>query len=204
LGEKVAEGRMRGKRFSSIIRIQNFYKAFFLLVVAVSGCTTVKVSEREQNAEVAALTQKLRDLSPSVNTVEAFRAADTAVRYPLLLAEEWRVTAPAVFNNTLINVGIHPRGLCYEWADALTVKMMTLHLQTLEIHRGVAKRGTRREHSCVMLTATGQNFTNGIALDAWRDGGKLHWSPVLQDKYTWQEVELIPSYQAELKAAAEK
>jgi hypothetical protein len=68
----------------------------------------------------------------------------------------------------------------------------------------VAKRGTRREHSCVVLTATGQNFTNGIALDAWRDGGKLHWSPVLQDKYAWQEVVLPPAYAEELKVAAEK
>lgn len=173
------------------------------IVVAVSGCSTVKVSDREQNAEVAALTRKLCSLSPSVSVFEAFQTADIAVRYPLLLAEEWRVTPPAAFNNTLINVGIHSRGLCYQWADALTVKLMTQHLQTLEIHRGVAKLGTRREHSCVVLTATGQNFTNGIALDAWRDGGKLHWSPVMQDKYAWQEVKLPTAYVNDLKAAAE-
>ncbi len=174
------------------------------IVAAVSGCATEKISDREQKTEVSVLAKNLCGLSSSVNTLEAFRAADTAVRYPLLLSEEWRVTPPAAFNNTLINVGIHSRGLCYQWADALTVKLMTLHLHTLEIHRGVAKLGTRREHSCVVLTAPGQNFTNGIALDAWRHCGKLNWSPVATDKYTWQEVDLPPLYQAELRAAAGK
>ena len=168
------------------------------------GCTTVKVSEADQNSEIAALAKNLTALSPQVNKVEALRAADTAVRYPLLLAQEWHATPPAAFNNALINFGIHPRGLCYQWADALTVKLMTLHLRTLELHRGVAKLGTRHEHSCVVLTAPGQNFTNGIALDAWRYSGKLNWSLVTQDKYAWQEVDLISGYAEELHAAAKK
>lgn len=175
-----------------------------LILVLATSCTTVRVPEARQQIEIVALTQNLCALSPSVNVVEAYRVADISVRYPLLLAEEWSATSPAAFNNTLIHVGIHPRGLCYQWADALTVKLMTLHLQSLEIHRGVAKLGTRREHSCVVLTATGQNFTNGIALDAWRGGGKIHWSPVTQDKYAWQKIKLPPAYMEELKAATEK
>lgn len=173
------------------------------LLLAI-GCTTVKISDAKQNAEIAALTRELAALSPAVNPAEALRAADVAVRYPLWLAQEWRATTPATFNNTLINCGIHPRGLCYQWADDLTVKLLALQLRTLKIHRGVAKLGTRREHSCVVLTATSQNFTNGLALDAWRNCGKLNWSPVTADKYAWQEVVLPPDYAAELQAAAEK
>ncbi len=176
----------------------------FFTVAIASGCATVKVSNTEQNFEIAALAKNLAVLSPQVNMVEALRVADTAVRYPLLLAGEWSATPPAAFNNTLINVGLRPRGLCYQWADALTVKLMTLHLQTLELHRGVAKLGTRREHSCVVLTAPGQNFTNGIALDAWRHCGKLNFAPVTAGKYAWQKVTLPPGYAEELKAEAEK
>ena len=181
-------------------------KILFLLlpVILATGCTTVKVSDAKQNSEIAALTRELAALAPAVNPAEALRAADVAVRYPLLLAEEWSATPPAAFNNTLINCSIHPRGLCFQWADALTVKLMALQLRTLELHRGVAKLGTRREHSCVVLTAPGQNFTNGLALDAWRDCGKLNVSPVTADKYAWQEVDLPPGYAAELQAAAEK
>ena len=173
------------------------------MLALLVGCATVKVSDAKQNSEIAALAKNLTALAPQVNVVEALRVADTAVRYPLLLAEDWHVTPPATFNNMLVNTGLHPRGLCYQWADALTVKLMTLHLQTLEIHRGVAKLDTRREHSCVVLTAPGQNFTNGLALDAWRHCGKINFSPVTADTYAWQEVALIPEYAAELKAAAE-
>ncbi len=175
----------------------------FLLAFAV-GCTTVRVPEARQKSEVIALAEKFRSLSPQVDSAEAERTADAAIRYPLQLARQYHATRPAVVNNVLINAGIHERGLCFQWADDLTAKLMTLHLRTLELHRGVAKLGTKHEHSCVVVTASGRNFTNGLALDAWRYAGRLHWSSVLTDEYAWQEVDLIPSYQAELRAAAEK
>ncbi len=179
--------------------------AFIIFALAlVSGCATVRVPEAKQEAEIAALAEQLRDLSPSVNTNEAARAAEAAVRYPLQLAQTYHATPPAVINNVFINAGIHSRGLCFQWADDLTVKLMTLHLRTLELHRGVARLGTRHEHSCVVLMAADQAFTNGLALDAWRDCGRLHWSPVPRDKFAWQEAELLPAYQEELRAAAAK
>ena len=174
------------------------------LLFFTAGCTTVHVSEARQKSETAALAEKLCRLSPEVDLTEAGTAAETAVRYPLKLAREYHATPPAVINNVFINAGLHSRGLCYQWADDLTAKLMTLHLRTLELHRGVAHLGTKHEHSCVVLTAPGQAFTNGIALDAWRYSGRLNWSPVTTDKFVWQEVELTPAYQAELKAAAEK
>lgn len=184
-------------------------RSFFRLLLTATlllpvGCATRPEPEAVMAAQSAALTRSLASLSPRVAPAEAARAAAVAIRYPLELAAKWHVVRPALFNNVLINTGIHPQGLCFQWADALTVKLMTLHLSTLELHRGVARLGTRREHSCVVLTASGQNFTNGIALDAWRHGGRLNWSPVLTDKYPWREVKLIPSYQAKLQAAAEK
>lgn len=178
---------------------------FFTFALALlTGCATVRVPEAKQEYESAALAEKLRGLSPSVDAGEAARAADAAVRYPLQLAREYHATLPPLINNILINTGIHPRGLCFQWADDLTVKLMTLHLRTLELHRGVAWIGTAHEHSCVVLTAPGRDFNTGIALDAWRYRGRLHWVPVTLDECPWIEVELIPSYQADLRAAAEK
>lgn len=183
-----------------------FRRIFPLLCAGflVAGCTTVRVPEAKQDAAVEALSVQLRSLSPAVDAREAHRAADAAVRYPLELARAWQATPPAVVNNVLINAGLHPQGLCFQWADALTEKLLTLHLRTLELHRGVAHLGTPREHSCVVLTAPGQNFTNGVALDAWRGCGRLHWSLVPRDHYPWKEVTLIPSYRAELEAAARR
>lgn len=180
-------------------------RAFFWLLLAglaVTGCATVRMPEAGQAAGARDLAAALRELSPAVDPGEARQAADAAVRYPLELAREWRATPPAIFNNILINAGIHPRGLCYQWADALTEELLTLKLRTLELHRGVARLGTPREHSCVVLTAPGQAFTNGIALDAWRACGRLHWAPVTRDAYPWREVALTPAYRAELAAEA--
>lgn len=176
--------------------------ALFIAIALVTGCATVKLPEDKQRMEVAELAKKLQGLSSSVDANEAARASDAAIRYPLRLAEQYRARSPAVINNIFINAGLRPRGLCFQWADDLTAKLMTLHLHTLELHRGVAHLGTKHEHSCVVLTAHGQNFTNGIALDAWRHCGRLHWSPVTKDKFVWQEVDLTAPYQAELQAAA--
>lgn len=168
------------------------------------GCATVRIPEAEQRSESATLADNLCALSPQVDPAEAERAAGAAVRYPLRLAREWHATPPAVFNNVLVNAGIHPRGLCFQWADALTVKLMTLDMHTLDLHRGVADWGGRHEHSCVVVTGPGQDLARGIALDAWRHCGRLNWAPVARDKYAWREVELMPGYKDELHAAAGK
>ena len=161
-----------------------------------SGCTT---------GSPEMLAGQLRALAPTVDPAEAELTARTAIEYSRKLGRDFHSIPPAAsFNNVLINLGIHSRGLCFQYADDLTVKLMTLHLRTLELHRGVAHMETRHEHSCVVLTGLGQSFTNGLVLDAWRRGGHLVWAPVTRDKFPWQEVELIPSYRAELQTAAER
>ena len=185
------------------MKIAHAFQQCFIVVVGLSllaGCATAPANKTDR----IALAQNLRELAPTVAPAEAELAADTAFDYPLQLAGEYHVMPPAIFNNVLINLGLHSRGRCFEWADDLTVKLMTLHLRTLELHRGVARLGTKHEHSCVVLTAPGQPFTNGIALDAWRHCGRLAWSPVRQDKYPWEEADLIPAYKIELERAAAK
>ncbi len=173
-----------------------------LLTLALgSGCATVE-NEESQRRAVEELTARLEKLEPSVDDSEAKATAGAAVGYPLFLAQKWKVTPPAIFNNMLVNAGIHPDGLCFQWADALTEKIISLHLRTLEWHRGVARLGTSHEHSCVVLTAVGQPFAQGLALDAWRHCGRLHWAGVLHDDYSWKEVSLSPSYLAELETGA--
>src|SRR5580704_4365050 len=97
-----------------------------LAVLACSGCATPQPSAKEQSSRIAALAQDFSHLSPNVDPTEAQRAADAAVRYPLQLARDWHAVRPALYNNLLINAGIHPRGLCFEWADDLTMKLMSL------------------------------------------------------------------------------
>jgi hypothetical protein len=130
---------------------------------------------------------QLAALAPTVLEDEAQRVADCACDYSKQLAREYRVVRPAFLHNFLVNVGLKNRGLCYHWAEDLLARLQTLNLTTLELHWGVARAGTVREHNSVVVTAQGHPFENGIVLDAWRRSGRLVWKAVSADKYPWVE-----------------
>jgi hypothetical protein len=143
----------------------------------------------------------LEALSSTVAPAEATLTVETAYSYSVELAKEYRVVRPAILHNVLVNLGLRKRGLCFQWADDLSAKLQSLQLHTLQLHRGVARLETRREHSSVVLTAPGQPFDEGIVLDAWRHSGRLYWGGVGQDHYPWIEVEVIPDGEAQTQAS---
>jgi hypothetical protein len=164
-----------------------------LLLALACGCATHRPASdsKEEVVGKAELEARLTDLSTYVNPTEARLLAVTAYDYSLDLAEKYHAVKPAIFQNILVNTGFKERGLCFQWADDLTAKFESLNLQTLQLHRGVARLGKPREHSSVVVTAVGQSFDEGIVLDAWRHSGRLAWSGVKQDKYPWIEVEIV-------------
>lgn len=143
------------------------------------------------DGDVEVLRDHLVALAPTVEEEEAWRLAECASTYSRELAQEYRVVRPAVFHNFLVNIGIRKRGLCYQWAEDLLAKLETLNLTTLELRWGMARAGTVREHNCVVVTAPGRPFEEGIVLDAWRHSGRLVWAPVAGDRYPWVEGVLI-------------
>jgi hypothetical protein len=158
-----------------------------VVVLLTTGC----VSPGHGGKSADDLARRLRDLSPQVDCAEATLAAETAWARSRELARQYRVVRPALLHNTLVNLGWRQRGLCFQWADDLSASLASLNLRTLTLHRGVARLGTRREHSSVVLTAPEQTFDQGIVLDAWRHSGRLHWAGVRTDKYPWKEVEVV-------------
>ncbi|HEY5913873.1 MAG TPA: hypothetical protein VJA21_25065 [Verrucomicrobiae bacterium] len=170
------------------IRRTRFCGLVGVCVLLLAGCA----SPRKPGPPAAGLAERLQCLNPSVTPDEATLAAETAQSYSLQLAKDYRVVRPAILHNILVNLGLRQRGLCFQWADDLSAKLQSLNLRTLQLHRGVARLETRREHSSVVLTALGQPFDRGIVLDAWRHSGRLYWGGVKEDKYPWIEVEVIP------------
>jgi hypothetical protein len=78
------------------------------------------------------------------------------------------IGGPPSFHNFLVNLGIRKRGLCFQWAEDLLVQLDALKLRTLELHWAEARAGSWQEHNCVVVTAKGQRFREGIILDCWR------------------------------------
>jgi hypothetical protein len=155
-----------------------------LCLLLMAGCA----SYRQPVISSAGLAERLRGLGPSVDREEAALTAETACVYSLELARQYRAVRPALWNNMLINTGLRQRGLCFEYADDLSAKLESLHLRTLVVRRGVAYSNTWFESNCLVLTAPGQPFDQGIVLDAWRHEGRLHWCGVNEDKlFRWIE-----------------
>jgi len=155
----------------------------------VSGMATKGNPSDDQiyRDRIKKLQQGLVALSATVDESEAQILAVTAVRESAVLAEEYQLVRPAVAHNLLVVLGIKDRGLCYHWTQDLMNRLEALDLKSLQLHWGVAYRGSElREHNCVLVTARGQGFVQGIVLDPWRNSGNLYWARVTEDSYPWK------------------
>jgi hypothetical protein len=162
-----------------------------LTLFAASGCATT-VPDGPQSAErhrIEALELGIRALGAEVDPEEAARAARIAFEYSRQLALEYRITDPPLIHNTKVNLGLRPRGLCYQWADDIEARLRQEDFRTLDLHRAIANSDNPFiiDHSTTIISRRGDALFQGIVLDPWRNGGDLHWSPTLNDpKYVWR------------------
>lgn len=152
-----------------------------------SSAPDAYAQQRRGNADVEALGDALLALSPNVSRHDAGRAAARAHDTAQNLKREYAVVGPPQFHNFLVNSGIRKRGLCHQWTRDLMAQLSALNLKTLELHWGIARAGTLREHNTVVVTARRQPFARGIVLDPWRQSGRLYVGGVAGDRYPWRE-----------------
>ena len=133
------------------------------------------------------LRDRIAALGPKVRPDEAQRVAECAYATAQRLRRNYGAVWPPSFHNLLVNTGIRKRGLCFQWAEDLLEQLDALKVTTLELHWAESYAGSWREHNCVVVTAKGQPFRDGILLDCWRHSGHLFWSAVVSDNYPWIE-----------------
>ncbi len=161
-------------------------------LILLSACATGHGKDgppRGTQADIAALAQSLRALSPSVDPSEAMRAAQISYEYSHRLAIAYEITDPPLRHNAKVNRGEKPRGLCRHWAEDMEVRLNAEGFQTLEVHRAIANAQHRFliEHSSAVISARGDTMEQGIVIDPWRMGGVLFWARVPDDrKYPWR------------------
>lgn len=132
------------------------------------------------------MTDALRALGPSVDRQEAARVARVLVETVEEARLASRLEGGAIRRNLAINLGVHDWGLCWHWAELLGRTLQHEGVSTLELHWACAHAGSvLREHNAVVLTAVGQGFDQGLVVDPWRNGGRLTWVRVAEDKYHW-------------------
>jgi hypothetical protein len=133
------------------------------------------------------LAAELASLSPRVNRDEAKLLADCAFATVTKLRREYRMFGTPIFNNFLIYHGLRKRGYCYQWSEDLLVAIDALRLKSLELHWGEYDPNTWRENNCIVVTAKGQPFKQGVMLECWRHLGHLYFGPVASDWETYVE-----------------
>lgn len=168
----------------------------------MAGCTNVRsgaptdgvpVSSPPLESTVApcnpveGLAVELASLGQNVSVEESRAVAALAVDSARDLAREYRMGRLPLFHNLLVNLGFKQRGLCYHFVEDLLIELQSLPLTSLDLHWGVARPGTWREHNSIVVTAREQPFEEGLVLDAWRKPGRLFWTRVRSDRYPWEE-----------------
>jgi hypothetical protein len=162
-----------------LIRSLIFIAAFLILANA---------AESRDEKSIKGFRDAIVALAPDVDPSEAQLLSVTAHITSRGLAREYRVVGPSVFQNVLIHIGVRQRGYCFQWARDIGARLKELRPKTLVLHWGAASAGTRLEHNCVVVTARGQLFRDGIIIDGWRNAGRLCWWPVSKDSsYAWKE-----------------
>ena len=166
-------------------------KFFFLLIYLLlfSACSLTPLPQQTANEvynSTRELSIMLQELNVTVDQREANNLAKEAIFYARRLSKKYELVSPPLWHNTLINIGIKKRGLCYEWAEDLLAYLHKKRYQSLIFHYVGANIGNYFEHNAIAVSAKGMGFENGILLDAWRGSGNLFFVKIKEDeKYEW-------------------
>jgi len=162
-----------------------------IIVFTFAACGTKqitknKILEQKEN-NILKLYFKVISLSEKIDKQEAKEFSQEVILFSKKLAFEYEVQTPALMHNTLINLGLKQRGLCYHYANDLLNFLKSKNFKTISFKKVIAKRGEYFEHTALILTRDDIKFENAIIFDAWRDSGELFFSSIKNDtRYKWE------------------
>ncbi len=125
-------------------------------------------------------------LNQNINKREAKDLAKKSILYANKLAKEYKIVSPPLWHNTLVNMGLKKRGLCYQWAEDMLLFLLKQKYLTIQFYSIGAKIGDYFEHNALALSGKGDFFKKSIILDAWRNSGNLYFNYINKDKYIWK------------------
>ena len=158
------------------------------LSMLFNACSVKQPSPNTINKNIKELNSLIIKLSPAISKNEAFDFSNSSINYSLKLSKEYQAISSPWIQNTLVNIGIKKRGLCYEWTEDLLKYLVRRNYETLSFHAVGANIGYMNEHNSLSVSAKGEGIENSILLDAWRNSGDLYFRKIREDKkYEWKE-----------------
>ncbi len=169
-------------------RMTRLFFALWATVAALilGGCATTQPVAGY--TEVDELALAIENLGPQVDPAEAQKAATIAYTYSQQLKRDWNVTDPAIIHNAKVINGFREKGLCNDWAQAMTRRLQQENFRTLDVHWATSPpTAFRIIHHSAAISAKGDTMKDGIILDPWRNSGALFWDQVIDDtRYNWR------------------
>ena len=155
------------------------HQSFFILILAIFLAACSKTPTPNQSLE---------DLLAGVGASqdEARALSKAAFEKTALLKVQYGSSLPPRLHNTLVNLGVKSRGLCWHYAHDLHASLTPLTQELQAIIVVAHLDSWWQEHSAVVLTCKDCSIENGIVLDAWRDKEGLIYMPVHKDSYPWR------------------
>lgn len=165
-------------------------KAIFYITVILlfSACSNKILLSKEQiNSSSKELANLIIQSSSKIDKKEAISFSRDITSYSIFLANKYEIYTHPLVHNTLVNLNLKQKGLCYHYANDLLKFIKYKAYKSFKFKKIVSKRNDYFEHSAIILTRGDISFKDSIVLDAWRDAGKLYFSKVKNDeKYKWE------------------
>ncbi len=167
---------------------KHFFKVLLLSFLLVGCVVTPPLPSETRKAQLSKL---LQSLDKSIPQDEVLYLSQDIFHETQKLTKEFELTSPPLFHNSLVNIGIREKGLCYHWSDALYTHFLQKKHPSFEFHLVGANIGEYfSEHNALVIVAKGGLIQNGILIDPWRNSGRLYFIKIDEDtKYQWKHRE---------------
>ena len=165
---------------------RHFFKYVFLLFL-FWGCSVKSVPAPQ--SQVEKLTLLLGTLDNTVPYKQNRILSRDIFKYVEKLTKKFELTAPPLWHNFLVNIGLRNKGLCYHWSDALYLHLYQKNYENFSFSLVGSDIGDYFfEHNALLIVAKdAKSIKCGIVIDPWRESGKLYFSKMEDDKkYKWK------------------
>lgn len=162
-----------------MLKVSARLTSFFLLAFFLSACG----NQPAINPDSLAI--QLQTLDKKLDTKQAQLISQNILTTSKEIKEEFDPLPLPWFNNFLVNIGLKEKGLCWEYRDALLLKLKP-KVAPLTLLPVVANRDKSNEHNAVIIVSKNINFEDALLLDLWRKSGEPYIVKVGEDiKYRW-------------------
>jgi hypothetical protein len=143
-------------------------KYLYLLPIVLSfvGCTKEPIFVEQDEF----LSQKLISIDDSISKKQASKISYKILQVSKNIQDEFNPVSYPWINNTLVNLGIKEKGLCWEWRDELYSRLYG-KIEPLQMQKVVANKGKLSEHNAIVLLSKSNDIQNSILIDLWRFSG---------------------------------